>query len=88
MIIIITILCLMFTMPAWASDIPDADSASARVFSQRCSACHSLPHPARLDWEHWRSILHLMKQRMDEREMTIPTEDWKQISSYLKQHAR
>jgi len=78
----------MFTMPAWASDIPDADSASARVFSQRCSACHSLPHPARLDWEHWRSILHLMKQRMDEREMTIPTEDWKQISSYLKQHAR
>ena len=86
--IIITILCLMFTMLAWASDIPDADSASARVFSQRCSACHSLPHPARLDWEHWRSILHLMKQRMDEDEMSIPTADWKHISSYLKQHAR
>jgi hypothetical protein len=77
----------MFTMPAWATEIPDADSAPAQVFSKRCTACHSLPHPARLDWEHWRSMLHLMKQRMDEKDISISVEEWQQISSYLKSHA-
>lgn len=86
--IIITILTLVFITPVWATEIPDASSASARLFSQRCSACHSLPHPARLDWPHWRSMLHVMKQRMDERRMSMPNEEWRQIAGYLKQHAR
>jgi len=86
--LLITIVCLMFTSPAWATEIPDADSAAAQVFSQRCSVCHSLPHPARLDWPHWRSMLHVMKQRMNEKKISIPNEEWRQISGYLKQHAR
>jgi len=85
---ILTILCLTFTVPVWATEIPDANLPSAKVFSQRCSVCHVLPPPARLEWEHWRSILHLMKQRMDEKDISIPVEEWKQISSYLKSHAR
>jgi len=90
--ILITILCLVFTSPAWATalnmDIPDANSSSAKLFSQRCSVCHSLPHPARLDWPHWRSMLHVMKQRMQERDISLPDEEWRQISGYLQQHAR
>ncbi len=86
--ILITVLCLMFTSPAWATDIPDADSAAAQLFAQRCSVCHSLPHPKRLDWPHWRSILHVMKQRMDEKNISMSNEDWRQISGYLQSHAR
>jgi len=86
--IMITILSLMFTTPAWATEIPDADSTSAQLYSQRCSVCHSLPHPARLDWPHWRSMLHVMKQRMNERDITLPNEEWRQIAKYLKSHAR
>jgi len=88
--IFITVLCLVFTSTAsaWASDIPHAGSASAQLFSQRCSICHSLPDPRRLDWPHWRSMLHLMKQRMDERDMSIPVQEWRQIAAYLKSHAR
>jgi len=82
------IACLTISTPVWATDIPDAGSASALLFSQRCSACHSLPHPGRLDWPHWRSILHVMKQRMDERDMSMPVEEWQQIAGYLKSHAR
>jgi len=86
--IVITVLCFAFTLPVWATEIPDADSASAQLFAQRCSVCHSLPNPKRLDWPHWRSMLHVMKQRMDERDMSIPEGEWQQISSYLKHHAR
>jgi len=85
--LILTILCLTAATPLWATEIPDADSAEAKVFSQRCSVCHSLPHPARLDWQHWRSILHLMKQRMAEKDISIPDQQWRQIAKYLQSHA-
>jgi len=85
---IIIVLAMLFVSPAWATEIPDADSASAQLFSQRCSICHSLPHPKRLDWQHWRSMLHLMKQRMAERDISLPNEEWRQIAGYLQSHAR
>ena len=86
--IILMLFALLFVSPAWATDIPDADSPSAQLFSQRCSVCHSLPHPQRLDWPHWRSMLHVMKQRMAERDISLPVEEWRQIAGYLKSHAR
>ncbi len=85
---IIMITCLMLTQPAWATDISDSNTAAAQLFTQRCSICHSLPHPKRLDWPHWRSMLHVMKQRMDEKDMLMPDEEWQQIARYLKSHAR
>ncbi len=85
---VITVLTLLFTSSAWATDIPDAGSASAKLFAERCSICHSLPHPGRLDWPHWRSMLHAMKQRMKERGMEMPNEEWRQIAGYLQSHAR
>jgi len=81
-------ICLTFTSPLWASDIPAADSAAAQLFAQRCSVCHNLPHPKRLDWPHWRGILHVMKRRMDERGMEMPDADWRTIAGYLHSHAR
>ncbi|MFQ5344457.1 MAG: hypothetical protein ACE5DZ_00695 [Mariprofundus sp.] len=90
--ILMITLCLVFVSPVWAAagnmDIPDADSAAAQLFSQRCSGCHSLPHPGRLDWDHWRSMLHVMKRRMAERDISMPDEEWRQIAGYLKSHAR
>ena len=75
--------------PAWGMDLPDADSAGARLFAARCSACHALPHPKRLDWPHWRHMLGVMRSRMHERGVPEPTrEEWRQIAAYLKAHAR
>ena len=85
---IVAMLLLTCTTPAWATAIPDADSAAAQTYTARCSVCHSLPHPARLDWAHWRHMLHVMKQRMAERQITLPDEDWRQIAGYLQSHAR
>jgi len=33
--------------------IPDADSPDARLYRQRCSSCHALPHPGRIDYSEW-----------------------------------
>jgi len=86
--VLMLVVCLIFSTPARATDIPDAGSASAQLFSQRCSICHSLPHPKRLDWPHWRSMLHVMKQRMQERDISLPNKEWRQIAAYLQSHAR
>jgi len=84
----IGILLLLIAPSAWAQTLPDATSASAKLFAQRCSSCHALPHPKRLDWPHWRHMLHVMRQRMGERGMEMEPQEWQQIASYLKLHAR
>ncbi|MDQ6958597.1 MAG: hypothetical protein Q9M24_05735 [Mariprofundaceae bacterium] len=87
--ILLMALLLTWGPSAWASNIPDSDSPGGKLFATHCSACHTLPSPKRLDWPHWRHMLGLMKQRMDERSVTEPSkEEWRQISGYLKAHAR
>jgi len=74
---------------AWAADLPEADAPGARLYAEKCSICHALPHPKRLDWPHWRHMLGVMRQRMHERDVPEPTKDeWRQIAAYLKAHAR
>ena len=74
---------------AWATDIPDADSADAQIYIETCAACHALPHPGRLDWQGWRDMLYLMDKRMNERGFDSPsTEQWQAMARYLKLHAR
>jgi len=86
---VMTMLIIMFWSPAlWAMDIPDANTPAAKMFQERCSVCHALPHPSRLDWAHWRHMLSTMKQRMNERGMTMKQDEWRQIAAYLKLHAR
>ena len=85
---LLALLCLFFSTSVSAMDIPDAASPAAQLYVDRCSTCHALAHPARLDWPHWRSMLHVMKLRMSERGMEMPDEEWRQIAGYLKQHAR
>jgi len=84
----ITILYLFLASPAFAMELPAADSPAAKLYAQRCSGCHALAHPGRLDWEQWRHMLHVMKQRMSERAMELPADEWKQIAGYLKRNAR
>ncbi len=83
------IVLLSVASPAWGMDIPDADSAGGKLFAQKCSVCHALPSPRRLNWMYWQHILGLMKERMDERGVPEPSrKEWKLIASYLKAHAR
>ncbi len=83
------IFALSFTTTTWAAEIPDADSPAAKLFANKCSVCHAMPYPERLDWPHWRHMLGVMKQRMDERGIAEPSNaEWRQIAAYLKKNAR
>ncbi|RMH49982.1 MAG: cytochrome c, partial [Zetaproteobacteria bacterium] len=79
MLISVLLLC---SGQAQAMELPDADSKGARLFAARCSVCHALPHPKRLDWTHWRHMLRVMKRRMAERNITLPDEQWRRIAAY------
>jgi len=79
---------LLFAGHGRAMEIPDAGSDGAKLFAARCGVCHALPHPRRLDWPHWRHMLRVMKQRMAERDITLPDTEWRRIAAYLKAHAR
>lgn len=69
--------------------IPEPDSPGARVYVQRCSSCHALPHPQRLGYDGWLQILPLMERRMAERGINPLTgEERKEILVYLRKHAR
>ena len=83
------LIAMLWTVPASAATpIPDADSPGGKLYAARCSACHALPHPKRLDWPRWRHMLGVMKQRMNERGMRMRDEEWRRIAAYLKSHAR
>jgi len=49
------LLALLFLLKlfgcAGVTPIPEAGSPMAKVYRERCAACHSLPHPARIDYK-------------------------------------
>ncbi|MDX8412831.1 MAG: cytochrome c [Mariprofundales bacterium] len=79
---------LLYPVTGWGMDLPEAERSAAKLFAARCSVCHALPHPKRLDWPHWQHMLRVMKQRMAERDISMPNEEWHQIADYLKRNAR
>jgi len=69
--------------------LPDRDSVAAQTFVSRCGVCHAVPHPGRLDYQGWVSLLPLMEQRMAERGMMpLTAEDRQLILAYLQENAR
>lgn len=69
--------------------VPDAQSAEARLYTQKCGTCHSVPHPGRNTAAEWQHLFALMEQRMAERNMPPFTDEEKTIlQNYLQSHAR
>jgi hypothetical protein len=69
--------------------VPDPDSAAARLYVDKCGACHAVPHPKRNTAEDWHHLLPLMEQRMAERGKEPLTDEEREIlSKYLDAHAR
>jgi len=74
--------------PGGAS-LPDAGSAAARHYAARCGACHAAPHPRRLSYPAWNTILPLMERRMRERGLpALGDVERTEILAYLRAHAR
>ena len=69
--------------------IPAPESEEAKVYRERCSGCHSLPHPKRHTFEQWRHLLKVMEKQM-RHEGTPPmtASEKAAILEYLKKHSR
>jgi hypothetical protein len=86
---LILITCLLAPPVYAATPIPDADSPQAKVYAEKCTVCHVLPHPKRLSFNGWKHMLTLMDQRIEERNMSpLEPEERQAIETYLKRHAR
>jgi cytochrome c5 len=86
------ILIMAMTIGGCASSptpLPDAQSDAARLYSEKCGVCHSVPHPRRNNMAQWRHLLDIMKLRMQEKGMqTLSANDEQVILDYLERHAR
>ena len=60
---------------AMLSGLPNPGSTEARVYQQRCSTCHAIPHPGRIDYGEWADRIVVMNNL----EMPVITEEERQI---------
>jgi hypothetical protein len=84
-------MCVMFIAGCAAgrpTPIPDTGSPEARLYVEKCSPCHSIPHPKRHTFAEWEHIIPLMKERMENKGMTFTPEERKMVLNYLKKHSR
>ena len=42
--------------------IPEQDSKEAKLYSQKCGACHSVPHPNRYTYSKWEEVVFSMEE--------------------------
>ncbi len=71
------------------TSIPQAGTADAQVYIDRCSSCHVLPHPKRLGYEGWTAVVAVMEKRIAERGMLPLDEQERQsILDYLRRNGR
>lgn len=69
--------------------IPDATTADARLYAEKCGSCHAVPHPGRNTAKEWTHLFSLMEKRMAERQIpAFSAEERRVLQSYLQAHAR
>ncbi|MCP4254756.1 MAG: cytochrome c [Candidatus Scalindua sp.] len=60
-LLILPVLAMFFNGCATLQRLPEEKSADAQVYIKRCSACHAIPHPARLNFHLWKDKIDVMK---------------------------
>jgi hypothetical protein len=73
---------------AGITKIPDPDSSEAMLYTEKCTGCHSLPHPKRHRFHEWVHFVKLMEEHMEKKSTSLSQEDKKMILGYLQKHAR
>lgn len=68
--------------------LPEAGTAGAELFMEKCTTCHSWPHPARHNKREWDHYLGLMESHMEEKGIPFSAQEKQVIQSYLYRNAR
>jgi len=66
----------------------EEDSPDVVLFRNKCTVCHSWPHPQRHNAREWDHYLNLMQGHMKDRGFSIETGELETIRAYLHRNAR
>ncbi len=83
-------LCVLFA-PGCIKDfeVPEAQTADGKVFVRRCSLCHALPNPTRMEYPKWQLVVEQMARNIKARNVPqLTAEEKGQILAYLKRNAK
>ena len=71
-----------------AGSLPEEGSAGEVMFRNKCTVCHSWPHPKRHNVREWDHYLTLMETHMKNRGLSFELEEKEIIRAYLHKNAR
>ena len=84
-LLILPVLALFFNGCVTLQRLPEEKSANAQVYIKRCSACHAIPHPARLKFHHWKDKIAIMK---NEQMPVITAKEKESVLSYINTQSK
>jgi cytochrome c2 len=84
-LLILSVLALFFNGCVTLQKLPEEKSADAQVYIKRCSTCHTIPHPSRLKFHHWKDKIVVMK---DKQMPVIKHKEKESILSYIKTQSK
>ena len=71
-----------------AGSLPEEGSPDVTVFRNKCTVCHSWPHPKRHNTREWDHYLTLMETHMKNRGLPFEPQEKEIIRAYLHRNAR
>ncbi len=78
-------LALCFNGCTTLQKLPEEKSSDAQVYINRCSTCHAIPHPSRINFHHWKDKIAVMKNK----QMPVITAKEKEtVLSYIKTQSK
>ncbi len=79
------IISLLFSGCATLQRLPEENSADAQVYIKRCSTCHTIPHPSRLNFHHWKDRIVVLKNKQMP---VIKSKEKESVLSYIKTQSK
>jgi hypothetical protein len=84
-LLILPALALFFNGCVTMQKLPEERSADAQVYIKRCSACHTIPHPSRLNFHHWKDKIVVMEGYQMP---VIKSKEKEAVLSYIKTQSK
>lgn len=71
-----------------AGSLPEEGSPDVALFRNKCTVCHSWPHPKRHNVREWNHYLKIMETHMKNRGVPYEPQEMEIIRAYLHRNAR
>lgn len=79
---------VLLTAAGCLGGLPEAGTADAKLYQEKCTACHRWAHPKRHTAQEWDHYLELMESHMQKKNMSLSAGERDAIRNYLHRNAR